>query len=78
MKEKLTKKQLVERVREALQTKSISEAARSLNIDKRTVAHIVWADTKQFANKRYGLFGKSNNTNHQPYVVYDPLNNLYK
>ena len=37
-----------------------------------------WAKQKLFTAKRYGLFGKSNNTNHQALIVYDPLDNLYR
>lgn len=37
-----------------------------------------WAQQKLFTAKRYGLFGKSNNTNHQALIVYDPLDNLYQ
>ena len=45
-------------------------------IDLRKVE--IWAHWKFFTAKRYGLFGKSNNTNHQALIAYDPLDNLYQ
>lgn len=37
-----------------------------------------WKAQKMFTAEQYGLFGKSNNTNHQALIVEDPLENLYQ